>query len=477
VTSRPWLRILVLIVVALAARGATFGNPIIHVDEQFYLSVAIDMLHGAVPYIDVWDRKQFGLFLVYLPAAAFGPVWGVYAYQAMAFACVVATAAMIARAAERADWGRGAMVGAILYILWLDIADGAGGQTPVFYNVLTLGAVLLIGGIPAGGAGRPRGLAAMALVGLALQIKFSVVFEGLWFGLWLLWRARGAGLRLGAVTLYGIALVLVALLPTVLVAAGFWLAGHWGAFVFANFQSIGLRHADPAIVTFENFEMMICLLSVPVIMALGGRHRPTLSPDAVVQRMFVYGWLSASLIGLLLFGSWFNHYALPVFAPASCAACGFAAGGRRTRIASWVVLALGFAAGQYFIRHWEARRGTPREFRRVMADIGTGPGCLFVYSGEPYYYTASRRCTLTKFLFPSHINSEREHGAIGVDQSAEIDRVLDLRPAVVVVTSYYEGERVQVRERALADLARAGYRVTARDPLGEQTVAVYRAVR
>lgn len=120
-------RWLVLLGVALLVRAATFGNPVVHVDEEFYFLTARTMLEGALPYVDVWDRKPIGLFLVYLPAAALGMPLGIWAYQAMALGCVVATALLVARLADRAGWSRGALPAAIAYVLWLNFLDGARG--------------------------------------------------------------------------------------------------------------------------------------------------------------------------------------------------------------------------------------------------------------------------------------------------------------------------------------------------------------
>ena len=90
--ARWGFRLMVLLAVALAARAITFGNPLVHVDEQYYFVVGDAWRHGAIPYVDVWDRKPIGLFLIYLLAALAGPVTGIYAYQAMALVAVVATA-------------------------------------------------------------------------------------------------------------------------------------------------------------------------------------------------------------------------------------------------------------------------------------------------------------------------------------------------------------------------------------------------
>lgn len=54
--------VLLLTLVALVARWVTFGNPVIGFDEQFYLLVGDRMLHGAMPFVDIFDRKPVGLF-------------------------------------------------------------------------------------------------------------------------------------------------------------------------------------------------------------------------------------------------------------------------------------------------------------------------------------------------------------------------------------------------------------------------------
>ena len=72
------------------------------------------MWEGAVPYVDMWDRKPIGLFLLYMPAAALPLTASIYAYQAMALAAVVATAALIVTAAQRVGWSRGGLVAASL---------------------------------------------------------------------------------------------------------------------------------------------------------------------------------------------------------------------------------------------------------------------------------------------------------------------------------------------------------------------------
>ena len=248
-------RWLILLAVVLAARAITFGNPILHVDEEFYFVTARAMLDGAVPFVDVWDRKPIGLFLIYAPAAALGYPAGIWAYQALALACLVATAIVAARLADRAGWQRGALAAGVAVILWPNLIDGQGGQAPVFYNLLMIAAAaLIVRGEHEASAGRRfvQGLAAMALVGLALQVKYAAVFEGLFFGLWLLWREWRAERGIARVALAAVPLAGVAFAPTLIAWAVYAGQGQGDAWLYANFLSILDRNPDRALEQFAN---------------------------------------------------------------------------------------------------------------------------------------------------------------------------------------------------------------------------------
>jgi hypothetical protein len=63
---------LVLGLLVLATRAWIFGNPVVHIDDQFYMLVGERMRLGDLPFVDVWDRKPIGLFLIY---ALSGWIW------------------------------------------------------------------------------------------------------------------------------------------------------------------------------------------------------------------------------------------------------------------------------------------------------------------------------------------------------------------------------------------------------------------
>jgi hypothetical protein len=196
--------------------------------------------------------------------------------------------------------------------------------------------------------------------------------------------------------------------------------------------------------------------------------------EAAVQpiRIWLFAWLGAAAFGLLVCGSYFEHYALPLLVPASICASGFFGDHRAAQRIVLPLLLIGFLGGQALLVIKRHNRGTAGQFAGVVDAIGHGPGCLYVFSGESLLYPATGRCALTRYHFPSHLGRVREAGAIGVDQQAEVARILALKPAIVVFRPPYRGERAELRDMAMGEMHR-NYRLRAIRPLGRQTIEIY----
>lgn len=456
--------------IALLARIVTFGDPVIQVDEEFYYVTAQAMWHGALPYLDIWDRKPIGLFLLYMPAAALPLRWGLLAYQTMATASLILTALLVAHLARRAGWRAGALAGAIAYVLWPNLLNGVGGQSPIFYNLPMVVAAAVI--LAAGERRHRRALGgvAMLLVGVAMQIKYSALFEGLFFGLWLLWQEWRAARRPLTLVGYGAALVALALAPT-LAAYGFYaMRGQADAFVFANFTSIGHRNANPPAEMARNIATLVLLLSPLVAMAFGARGAA--SGGSHDARRFLFLWFATALLSLMLFGTWFDHYGLPSLVPGCACAAGFFANPRfRHRLGPAILLIVALA-GQIVVLVNLRARGTAAQFAALSQTVGHGAGCLYVYSGTTMLYADTGRCRLSRYVVPAHLNRARENGATGVDQADEVRRILALHPAIVVMRPPFSGERPEIRQIATAAMAR-DYRTIAVRPMGHEAITVY----
>ncbi len=470
------LRLPILLLVAIAARALTFGNPLVHVDEEFYFAAASRMWQGALPFVDVWDRKPIGLFLLYAVPARLGFPAGIWAYQALALAATVGTAWLIARIADRVGFRAGATAGAIAYILWLDLLGGQGGQSPVFYNLLTIGAAIAILRSAASSHRRRLGVLAMVLIGIGLTIKTSLVFEGIVFGLWLLVEEWQHVRRPMGVIGYGASLVAAALLPTAATVIFYVATGHWDAFLYANVISIFERPPDPWTELAGNFGQIVLIASPLVTLAVLALRRASATTDGTRERRFLAVWLAVAIGGILVFRPWFDHYALPLLLPACAAAAGMLGRADWHRRRTPALLLTAALTGQIVLILQHRGRGNGAEVAAMTRAIGHGPGCLYVYSGSAILYASAGRCTLSRYLLPSHLVRAREAGATGVDQDTEIRRILAAGPEAVVIRPPYRGERPAAHAIVLAAMAR-DYRLAAALPMGNETIAIYRRRR
>lgn len=441
-----------LILVALLLRSPLFGDPVIHSDEQFYLLVGDRLLHGAVPYVDIWDRKPIGLFLIFAVIRLLGGV-GIVQYQVVAALSAGCTAWIVARIASRPGHGSGAVLAGAVYLVWLLIFDGAGGQTPVLYNLPIAAAGLLTLRMVEDPTTHRRsavaqGCIVMLLVGLALQINYICVFQGVFFGLVLLWHLHRTGHRPAEMVVPALLWCGVAVLPTLLALSFYILRGEGAEFMHANFVSIFLRvPAETATAT--EVKLLAALAGLaPLLLCALARVRGEAGAAAGQRRSGANGllllWAAAALLSALAVGSWEGHYFLPVLVPLS-AAC---ARGlypprdlveprwwRRGRAALPAgLLGLGLIAAIFVMCDHVKKRGNARQMGALVAMIQPHMrGCMFAFGSEPILYHLTRSCLPSRHIFRSHLSQSREAAAIGVDASREVRRVFGTRPGVVVV--------------------------------------------
>ena len=453
------------------------GYPLIHIDEQFYLLVGDGMLSGSLPYVDVWDRKPIGLFLIYA-LARLGGGEGIWQYQLLALISVVATALVISRIASRFASPLAAIGAAMIYIVWLNIGGGSGGQAPVFYNLPMAGAALLLVRaleVPRG-ARLPQllksGGLTMLLVGVAMQIKYTAVFEGIGFGLVLLWSARGERMPLPQFCAAAAVWIACALLPTAIALAAYGAMGALNEFMFANFYSI--FHRSPA----TSGEVALRLLRLaafvlPLFILAAAAARQKADGTAVIVKRLVWLWLAVASAGVLAFGTYFRHYALPVFLPGAIAsAVAFDIPGHIRRAAVATLLAAIFV-GQVMLVDIRRNEGSREMLDRMVAAMNGHPGCLLVFKGHPILYHFSDRCRLSRFWMPAHLDKANEAQALGIDVSAETRRILSRKPGLIVTTSpIRQSDNLETRAILDAALAR-DYKLVYQEKAGRTVHQLY----
>jgi 4-amino-4-deoxy-L-arabinose transferase-like glycosyltransferase len=448
-------------VAALATRFVTFGNPVVIADDQFYLLVGDALRHGQLPYVDIWDRKPFGLFALFAVISGLGN-GSILFMQLVAMLFAVATAFVIYRIALYFAGAGGALLAAIAYLPVLALLGGQSGQSPVFYNlfVAMAGWAMLASLEEAPAAIRRQAYGAMLACGLAMAMKPVAFVEGGFIGLAFLWLARRAGASWRMIAAQAAVMVAIALVPTVLPLAGYALAGReaFDAFIYANYVSIfdklsfGLKARLAGLAYFFLYATPLLLLA-----ALGAVRRWKANGPRDTRAMLLLGWIAAAAGGYLIVPHFFDHYALPMLVPLSIsAASAFDLKDGKLYFGGFLLFAL--VSGP--LLDWRGNQRAAADYAQLerIVDQARRGGCLYLADGPSWLYASTGACRVTRFLFPDHLTLYTEAPAVGVDTMTEMGRVLAQRPAVVVTQDNERNKHNPPVERMLSGRLARDYR-------------------
>jgi hypothetical protein len=422
---------------SLALRIASFGHPNIDSDEAFYFLVGQAMHEGAIPYVDLWDRKPFGLFALYYLFAGISS--SVLAYQIPAWLSVAATSWLINGIATRLHSRRAGISAGLIYPLMLPLLFGWGGQAPVFYNLPVAGAAyLMVRALPKlHGAQVPRAAhVAMATLGIAITIKQTVLFEAAYFGLagvCLLARAGCPWLRTASIAAVWIALGLG---PTAAVAIAYWSIGHWPEFWQATVTSNFAKRGADAITLLARARDLYFRLAPLAGAALLGVLLTRTGRPRDGQLQFFFGWIVAAAVGFVAVPNLYPHYALPLLPPLAVAAGMFFARGWIGALGLAAVVAYSAWNIEYF--DWRYTRTAQQQVTAMARSVREHGGSrgLFIFDGPILLYRLVGQRPLSPLALPLHLNYAVEENVSHLNTNAEVARVLSLNPGAVTVPLY-----------------------------------------
>lgn len=425
--------LLFLAVFTFAHRAVWFGDPVADFDEQLYSFIGWRMQFGELPFVDWWDRKPFGLFAIFgLIHVLLGP--SALAYQLAAAAVTSVSAWLTFLLARRCVDRVTATFTAAIAVMLIAAYANYSANSEVFFLPLMLGmALLLVDGDHPRFA--RRAMLAMLLGGLALQVKYTVLPQCLFFGCWALWIEYRRGRSL--VSLAGLAAIfaLLGLLPTLGVALFYAVIGEFEAFWFANFASFFERAAAPQGRWAPSFLVGVSPL---ILLALGGIYTAfrVRRPEPFAVWAFFAGWTLSTLASVFLPSTVYFYYFAALSAPVALLAVPLLDRSGPLRIGPAILLFLLLL----FLLSLPARYQQSLHYRGATADLATviaphvdaSRRCLWVWDGPTVLYRLSGSCVPTRYVYPDHLNNALETGALEVDQFEEVRRVLATRPAAIV---------------------------------------------
>ncbi|MGE3690979.1 MAG: hypothetical protein AB7F98_06325 [Novosphingobium sp.] len=426
--KHPAGQFVLLLVLALIWRCDTFGDPSLHGDETFYWTVGLAMHDGALPYIDIWDRKPFGLFALYYLIAGLSP--GPMAYQIAAALAAAGAAWAICTMALRHAGLQGALLAGAAYLLWLGPLQGYGGQSPVFYNLfIALAALIVLRALPALEQGKaPRTVAlAMLLAGLGITIKTTALFEAAFLGLYATAILARSGADLRRVAGMAVGWAAIGAAPSLAIAGGYWLGGHWAEYWHAMVTS-NLAKPSDFLTSWIRLRIMFLFLAPLAVLAAFG-WLETKRQD----RRFLAMWLIAAFVSLLAVANFYIHYAMPLTIPLCLAAAPFLARGSAGRIGIAMLAAMSFFIAQPFqFTHTREARAAMQNLAATVRAHDAGRG-LLTFEAPAQLYTYAHKSFMTPLVFPTHLSALIEKDVSHLSTAAEMRRALAAKPGVVVI--------------------------------------------
>jgi hypothetical protein len=456
-----------LLAAAFVLRVWEFGNPIKGLDEQFYLLVGDRMWSGAIPYVDIWDRKPIGLFLMFAGIRLLGGD-GIVQAQIMATIFAAATAFIVSQIARRQVGQFPALLGGLTYLVGTHMLWGGNTQTPVFYNLFIASAAwLVLQTTPSldEPGDRTRATAAMLLAGLAIQVKTNAVFEGALFGAWLIWRLYHAGTPSRKIIQFATVFALAGLLPTLLAAAGYAAIGHFDAWWFANAVSQLLKRTDHHAAMLRLGETIALAAPIVLLVAIGLSRMTAQFSRWSSDAIFLAVWASVCIGDGLAIGGFWAHYMLPLVVPAAILSASAFATPRFGLIGFAIFCAYPIVDATLLdhIAATDERAHATATLAAIPDDVTTE--CMFVYQGPVIYYHLKHACAVTKFVFSDHLRSAAEAGALGEDPSRALRTALAGRPGVILdIENSQWKEPNRTNDAILAAELRRNYTPIARLP-------------
>lgn len=442
-TSKNWrakleksrlLQFLMIAVLALLFRGATFGEWNYDVDEQFFALVGQRILEGDVLYVDIWDRKPPALYLVYSGIALVSKSF--LAFHLGATLIAILGAYGVTRIARYFAPTIPALMAGASYLALMGRFGGASGQAPVWYTTLMIYAAwAIISRIETLRRGRIDFtiLAGMAAGGLAVAFKQSAAIEVAFFGLVIAGlllsspehRARGFGLS-----------ALLAVISVLPIAATFAWYAHihrlpelWQALVTSNFTRLYVGTPERIL----RFGVMLSLLSLPLLFAVLSWFGLTSEERREPRFRFVTAWAVVAVLSVASFPNIYYHYAIPILPPLCIMGAMFFARPRVGWFGFVAVLTLGLFYGNTLnlTTRLRAHAAAPELVEYVRAE--TPNKQLLVWGMPNYLYALVGSKPPSRLAFPPHLYDGAESGASGIDDVEEMRRILADGPETVVV--------------------------------------------
>ena len=442
--THPTIVLGIFLLTGFALRFFSFFPTVIDHDESTYIVIADLLMKGYTYQVDFIDTKPIGIFLVF---AALQKLFGssIIMMRAVATAIIAFTSFFLYKAKRKDGSSHAAALAAgVIYIFLNSIYTryGVSPNTETYFNLFTALALWLYF---SKGEWWKYTLAGLSL-GVGFILKYVVLFDGVAFGLFLLWLAYRGEYKWGKAWLNSILMASFAAIPFILVLAYYYNIGYLEDFWFHTFIVSGRYPSSRGGLYYVEFFIQFFLRYLPItvffILALWSKHIPSSS------KKFGICWSIFVLMAILIPGNSYGHYFIQFMLPFSFLAGSFFEIEKEylPRWISWIrqpkvgysLLGVLFIAHLFFQKKDYLDKPDYQLYTANYLNAHLEEGDRIYMAEDHIVYHLTGQVPLTKYVHPSLFWEQKHIKALEMPLKEEIDRIKAAQPRYLVFRLPYE---------------------------------------
>ena len=471
--SKSWIILIFFIVLVCVLRISTFFQSVIDWDESVYLLMSKSILDGNLPYIQVWDHKPPGIYLLFsLSQIVFGQ--SVISIRILTCIFVSISCLFLYKSGNviNPHNNQNGLLAGILYAFFSLKNGGLSANTELFFTFFNILAFYLIF-ITLFSSNKElifhkfRFFIIGLVMGISLHIKYLVIFDFIAIFLIVIsyYYLKSSNRKLMGLTKIVLCLLTGSFIPFLLFMLYFLKSGYLNEYIYANFiankiysaeTQFSIRYFSEVILgqSVQNHPLWLCLFLTPFYLYF---LVPRKSEESYKFYVLLI-WFFMAFIGTCVTKKFYPHYFLQVLPPLCL-------------ISSYMVITLldtsnlkpirlDFAlilifllplllssskplkASMQFISkkyvqnsvHWQ---DTPTLVSKYIKSRIREDDYIYIADYQPIIYYLTNSKIPTKYVLPNWFIKQEFSRFTGVNLAQELSSILDKDPAYIVIKNSY----------------------------------------
>ena len=436
----------ILVAMTLWLRAPSTHHSVIDHDESTYIVIAESMLRGSRLYVDVWDTKPAGIFLLFsiVLKTMGGTIESIRNFGAI---CIALSAWLLLLIRVRRDHQLlpGILSALCLVTLCSVPHYGLPSHIELFFSVFTAAALWIV-------AGQSYSLVRSTLFGLLFGLGFIIkpviLFDLLPLFFWLLllplWQGTLRSDERWRILSKHIGCLSAAfLLPFIALHAYYLLVGHFDALINVTYlvpsRYVSHQNLDRAVEFVSRYHHQFWFVLTPFYLSVF---------TLFIKRQFLWGglllsWYLMTWLSALLPGKYFTHYLLQLALPVSlCAPDIFSSlrGKLRTTLSIAMIASLCVVLHQAHDRYERYFKKQPDVPKRVAAHLKkhlSPDDRIYTANFDHILYHLLDLPSPTPYIHRSLLTNRSHIKTLQINPDQEIQTILSQRPRFILTVGRY----------------------------------------